>query len=239
MTARAIQIAPGIFRVPTLPFSALNSFVVVESDGSVTLIDTGFRSSPRRIWSALQEMGKGPADVRRVLLTHAHYDHAGGALEVMTRTGTGVEAHEHDARYLRAGRPPASDSANLVGRLLTKLSFGRFPRFEVAATLKDGQVLEVGGGLRVVHTPGHTPGHVSFLHERSGTLITGDAIFNVVGMTSAPPFFAHDLALTRETATRLGDLDYDTAAFTHGREISHDAREKVRAYLRRKGWRTW
>ena len=234
---RAIEVAPGIYRIPTLPLNALNSFVLVEADGSVTLIDTGFRSSPRRIWAALAELGKGPADVGRILLTHAHYDHAGGAVEVMRRTGQGIAAHELDARYLREGRPPASDADNVIGRLLTKLSFGRFPRFEVGGTLTDGQLVDVAGGLRVVHTPGHTPGHVSFLHEGTGTLITGDAIFNLRGLTFAPAFFAHDLDLNRETALRLGDLDYETAAFTHGAELRHDARERIRAFLRRRSGR--
>ena len=48
--------------------------------------------------------------------------------------------------------------------------------------LTDGQVLPVAGGLRVVHTPGHSPGHASYLHEQTGVLITGDAIFNVLGL---------------------------------------------------------
>ena len=51
----------------------------------------------------------------------------------------------------------------------------------VGEELVDGQVLDVAGGLRVVHTPGHSPGHVSYLHEPSGVLVTGDAIFNVLG----------------------------------------------------------
>jgi glyoxylase-like metal-dependent hydrolase (beta-lactamase superfamily II) len=84
----------------------------------------------------------------------------------------------------------------------------------------------------VVHTPGHTPGHMSLVHQESGVLITGDALFNWRRRITWPPVaFCTDAALTRETAARLGDLKYDVVAFTHGPEIRDNAREAVRGFL--------
>jgi glyoxylase-like metal-dependent hydrolase (beta-lactamase superfamily II) len=101
--------------------------------------------------------------------------------------------------------------------------------------LVDGQVLDVAGGLRVLHTPGHTQGHVSLLHEPSGTLVTGDAIWNMRGrMTWSVPMMCTDHELAKETAQVLGELEYEIAAFTHGPEIRDGAREAVRGFLRRK-----
>ena len=75
------------------------------------------------------------------------------------------------------------------------------------------------GGIRVVHTPGHSPGHASYLHEESGVLITGDAIFNVLGRRWPLKMLCSNFAMTKKTAHRLGELEYSTAAFTHGPEI--------------------
>jgi glyoxylase-like metal-dependent hydrolase (beta-lactamase superfamily II) len=113
----------------------------------------------------------------------------------------------------------------------------RRPRLEVAdvaSTFSDNQLLDVAGGLRVLHTPGHTMGHCSFLHEPTGVLITGDSLFNFLDrMTWSYAFFCTDFPLSKQTAERLGDADYEVAAFTHGPEIRRDAREKIRDFLRR------
>jgi len=93
----------------------------------------------------------------------------------------------------------------------------------------DGALLD--GGIRVIHTPGHSPGHCSFLHEGTGVLITGDALFNVRGLRYSLKTFCTSVRLSRESAARLGDLEYDVAAFTHGSHISTGARPAVRAFL--------
>ena len=85
--------------------------------------------------------------------------------------------------------------------------------------LTDGQVVPFAGGIRVVHTPGHSPGHASYLLEESGVLITGDAIFNVLGRRWPLKMLCTNFAMTKKTAQRLGELEYSTAAFTHGPEI--------------------
>ena len=85
--------------------------------------------------------------------------------------------------------------------------------------MSDGELLD-GSALRVHHTPGHTPGHCSLLHEPSGTLITGDAIWNMRSRRTWPVLaFCTNAVLTEQTAATLGELEYTTAAFTHGPEI--------------------
>ena len=88
----------------------------------------------------------------------------------------------------------------------------------------------------MVHTPGHTPGHVSLLHEESGVLITGDAIFNMASRMRWPmAAICTSARQNQQSAHVLGELEYDVAAFTHGPEIRDRAREQVRGFLRRKG----
>ncbi len=225
-----MQLAPGVWRIPTAPRDLINSFALVEDDGQVTLVDAGLKRATKAVVAGLAHLGAGPSDVTRILVTHAHPDHIGGLAGLRGRTGATVAVHERDAAYVREGRGPVLDRRTLGGRLFRRN--GRSAPTPVDDELADGQLLDVAGGVRVVHTPGHTPGHVALLHEPSRVLITGDSIFNVFSRMRWPvASFCTDVALTRQTADRLGELDYDVAAFTHGPEIRDGAREAVRGFL--------
>ena len=225
----ALVLAPGLWRVPTVPWDLINSFLVRAEDGSLTLVDTGLKTAPARIVAALAEIGSDPSDVTTIVLTHAHPDHAGGAADLARRTGRGITVHPDDAEYVRTGSSPARDESFRLGRLMVRTP-GADPA-PVARTMYDGELLG-GSELRVHHTPGHTPGHCSLLHEPTGTLITGDAIWNMRSRRTWPVLaFCTNAALTEQTATTLGELDYTTAAFTHGPEIRGTGREAIREFL--------
>lgn len=226
-----MALADRVWRIPTMPWDLVNTFVFEDDDGSLTLVDCGLPSAPPRVLAGLAHLGKSPSDVTRILLTHAHGDHTGGAVALQTGTGAPVAIHEEDAGWLAQGRRPPGDSSFLLGRLLNVVFKNRFTPVEAARTFTDGEVLPVAGGLHVVHTPGHTPGHVSFLHPDSGVLITGDAIFNIRRLRWPVLAFCSDVALTKTTARRLADLDYRVAAFTHGPPVAERAREQVRSFL--------
>ena len=227
----AVQLAPGVWRIPLAPFDLLNAFLLEGDDGSLTLLDAGVARAPRKVLAALAALGKAPGDVTHLLLSHAHGDHAGGAHSLQAATGSRVLTHEREAVYLREGRMPTADRSTLGGRLLARLPSGGFTPVSVDETFGDGALLPLSGGLRVVHTPGHTPGHCSFLHTGSGVLLTGDALFNVRGLRWSVKTPCTDVRLSRESASRLGELDYDVAAFAHGAHVSTGARSAVRAFL--------
>ena len=223
MTRRAaVPLADGVWRIPTSVGDLVNAVAIRDEEGSVTLVDPGLRLgfARRRLRAGLHAIGAAPADVRRVVVTHAHTDHVGGLAALVEQSGAEVHAHEREAVYLRDGRTP-------------RMRRGRpssFPAVTVAEEFLDGTLLP--GGLRVVHTPGHTPGHVSLRHEPTGLLITGDALFNVRGIRYSPGWMCTDPDLNRKSADALGDLDFEVVAFMHGPEIRQGAREAVRAFLR-------
>ena len=232
--AQPVMLAAGVWRLPTFGASIVNSFVFEEADGSVTVVDTGVKGrGPKRIVEGLAALGKRPDQVSRVLLTHAHFDHAGGAAGVVKRTGAALAAHDVEAPYLHRGVCPSYAGPKLLGRLLN-VRKQRLQVVDASTTFRDGELIDVAGGLRVLHTPGHTPGHCSFLHEPTGVLITGDSLFNWRDkMSWSFAYFCTDPDMAQDTADRLGDADYEIAAFTHGPEIRDNAREQVRSFLQR------
>jgi glyoxylase-like metal-dependent hydrolase (beta-lactamase superfamily II) len=220
-----------VWRLPTLGKNLINSFAFVDDDGSVTLIDAGLRGATKRLVAGLTAIGTQPEKVSRILVTHAHSDHIGDARRLRTRTGGALHVHEHDADSVRTGTPPPRDAAVPLARVLGFLQ-RRQARSDVDGTYADNDVLPVAGGLRVLHTPGHTPGHCSFLHEPSGVLVTGDALVNFRGrMNYSFAASCTNFTMSKDTAGRLGDVDYEVAAFTHGPEIRHQARAAVRGFL--------
>ena len=224
------MLAPGVWRVP-LVGDFVNGFLFRDVDGQVTVLDMGLKQSGRKVVAALRSIGSDTTDVTRLLLTHAHADHLGGTGYVADATGHGVGVHAEDAGFVRAGQ--VAPAGSRLGRLMARLSGGLAP-VPVDEELTDGQVLPVAGGLRVVHTPGHSPGHAAYLHEDSGVLVTGDAIFNVRGLRWPIKAFCTDFRMTQETAHRLAELEYDVAAFTHGPELRDRPREAIRAFLARR-----
>jgi len=230
----AIQIAPNIWRIPAARFDFVNIYALVDEDGQVTLVDTGFKSGSAKAAAGLAAMGKSVMDVTRIVLTHAHSDHAGGAAELARQSDAPVGISAIDAPFARVGQAPPRDSSTFLGRLVSKMSKpGKdFPAVMIGEEFKGGDLLPIAGGLRVHQTPGHTPGHVALLHEESGVLITGDSIWNVRKLSFGVKAFCTDIKLNQETAHVLGELDYRVAAFTHGPHASDQAREKVRGYLR-------
>jgi glyoxylase-like metal-dependent hydrolase (beta-lactamase superfamily II) len=224
-----------MWRVPLLR-DYVNGFVLRDDDGQVTLLDMGLRGHGEKVLAALSSIGSTPADVTRLLLTHAHPDHVGGAAHVARATGLGLGIHGDEAHYVRTGTLPPQVAVGLLGRLLHLVTPAMKPEpVPVAEELTDGQLLPVAGGLRVVHMPGHSPGHAGFLHEPSGVLVTGDAIMNPVGLRWSPKSVCSDFRMCRRTAHRLAELDYAVAAFTHGPEVRDRPREHVRRFLARHG----
>ena len=225
------EIAPGVHHIPTTPLDLVNSYALVDADGSVTLIDTGLRWAPRRLLAGLAGMGKQPWDVSRIVLTHAHADHAGGAARMREESGAAIVVHERDAAYVEGGTAPPTGNRFTNSRVYVRLN-GSFTPAPVGQSIRDGNLLPIAGGLRVLHTPGHTPGHVSLLHEPTGVLITGDSIWNMRKLGWPPKAFCTDFTLCQQTADRLADAEYEIAAFTHGSPVRTQARETVRRFLR-------
>lgn len=207
---------------------------LIQGEHSLTLIDTGMPGSAPKILAAVAELGRKPADVQNILLSHLHYDHTGSARELQAQTGAALWMHALDAAALQQGQimRPVVAGPGLVNRLARAAMARSKPQpaapLEVQHTLSGGEQLDFARGLRVLHTPGHTSGHLSFLWPHDGgVLITGDSCGNMLGRLRFSPIY-EDLQQGQRTLAGLADLPFQTAVFSHGRPL-HDAAQRFRA----------
>jgi glyoxylase-like metal-dependent hydrolase (beta-lactamase superfamily II) len=214
-----------------VPLGLVNSVLLEGDDGGLVLVDAGFPDHEAAIFEALRTLGREPQELRHLVFTHAHPDHIGSAAALVTHTGAKTWMHPVDVPIAESGGPfrPMSPSPGLV----QKIGFRLFWRPNEAVTpikidhqIHDGDTLPVAGGLKVIHTPGHAAGHVSLLWQSGGLLIVGDAGSNVAGVSD--PLGFEDREQGRRSQRRLASLQFEAAAFGHGRAIPTDALRRVR-----------
>ena len=209
-----VRIAPDVYEI-LLP--AVRVHLIAEHE--LTLIDAGIVRSGGRIQHAMTALGRSPDELRRIVCTHCHPDHAGGAVELLSDR---VDLLMHPADLERVAVTIAEVLRRPTrGRLFAALT--RAPSRGVP--VNDGDVLPVLGGLHVIHAPGHTPGSICLFAPRDGVLFVGDALqarFGRVGFASR--LYSDDFRVAKAQVQRLAELDVDTIVFSHFPPWRRDAR---------------
>ncbi len=225
---------PLVPNLYALDLGGVNAYLITADDG-LTLIDTGSAGSAERIASELSTLGHVLADIRQIVVTHAHADHAGGLAELPAHTRAEVWMHPLDAALVRSGtamRPSTRSTPGLLNRIIYHLTIARAPRTIAPASVdhevEDGASLPFAGGLRVIHTPGHSAGQIALLWPaHGGVLFAADAAINVAGLALFPAY--EDLAQGHTSLARLAAHEFEVACFGHGRPITRTAAQHFRA----------
>jgi glyoxylase-like metal-dependent hydrolase (beta-lactamase superfamily II) len=168
-----------IDNVHVVPRVVANPYLIVDADG-LTVIDTGLPRSEKKILAYVASLGKRAQDVKRIIITHADFDHIGGLAALQRASGARTYASQIEAAAIAVGK--SSREIRPTGFSLRRVLFaliGPFMKlkpFQVDEILAEGQTLPILGGLQVIETPGHTPGHVSLFAASVGALFCGDSM---------------------------------------------------------------
>ncbi|NLU84359.1 MBL fold metallo-hydrolase [Rhodococcus sp. HNM0569] len=238
----AAPIGDGIFQIPVpITDNPLGHTLVyaMESPGGLVLVDAGW--DDENGWNGLQQgladIGHSVQDVEGVVLTHFHPDHVGLCGRVREASGAWIAMHEADYAMFD-GMVTPRDSAWMSGQRENVLRAGASQEeaapFGVAAgdppttaastpdrTLADDEVVPLAGrGLRVVYTPGHTPGHVCFYLEDADVMFTGDHVLQKttphVGNFVYPLEERDALAEFMDSLRRVQSMDVTRGLGAHG-----------------------
>ena len=214
--------------VVAVPLGRVLAHLVVEQE--LSLIDCGYARSRGRIDRAITEQGRTFGELTRVVCTHGHPDHAGGARE-LALAGVPVLIH-----------PADGDRLSITWReMLRRPSRGGLfaamtPQPPQTVPIEDGDILPMLGGLRVIHTPGHTPGSVCLYGARDRVLFVGDALQRRFGrLTFASSLYSDDIAAARRAVQRFASLDVETVVFSHYPSLTEGAADALASLARRVG----
>ena len=224
------QIADGLYMLSGF----VNMYLLDVAEG-LTLVDAGLPKSDAKVLQAIQALGRAPGDLRHVVLTHAHPDHVGSLAAIVRATGARTYMHPLDIPVAGSGGPfrPMTAAPGLLAGLMFRLLVRADTRVEPARVdqpISDGDVLPIGGGLRVVHCPGHCAGQVALLWQDRGVLFAGDACSNIMGLS--PPIGYEDRSEGEHSQRKLAALTFDMACFGHGGPFRNGADARFRARYR-------
>ncbi len=222
------QLADDLWIIPGL----VNVYILQTQDG-LAILDTGFPGRTGKILDAVRQIGKTPADVRHIVLTHCHPDHIGSAAALKRATGATVWAHPLDAPRMEQGLTMREDMCPSPGWrnwLLAKILAGKVTKVEpivVDRLLEDRDSPEFAPDLTAIHMPGHSVGQLAFHWARhGGVLFPADACVNRRGLVLAVA--TEDPQLAIASLGKLKAYEFDMVCVMHGAPIMEHGAEQFR-----------
>lgn len=211
-------------------FGPVNAYLI--EDNGFTLIDTGLPGSAEKLFAEMKKAGKNPDKITSIILTHSHTDHAGSVADLVSRLNIPVMAYGLDADLIEKGI--ASRPMSLVPGIKNWLLYNLFIKktsktiapVKISRRLNDLEVLPVGSGLQIIHTPGHSAGHISLLMKKEGVLIAGDICSNMPGLSYGPVY--ENLEVGKSSLQKVCGFDFNRVVFGHGNMLE-DALDKMKA----------
>ena len=207
----------------------LSAILIAGEDGHV-LLDGGLEQSAAVIDANIRKLGFKTQDVKLIVNSHGHYDHAGGIAALQRASRARVAASPSGAKALERGENTTDDPQYGFGR-----EANAFPPVENVEVIRDNENLTVGNvTITAIFTPGHTPGSTTWTWKSCEGLTCMNMVYaDSISAVSAPGFKFTDkpdtIALFRRSITRLAELPCDIVISTHPQATNLDAKIKQRA----------
>ena len=217
-----MEIDEGVHAIESLGIG--RAYIYQEQD-RLTLIDTGLADSSDKIFAVIGKIGRKPEDLKQIFITHHHHDHTGSLAEVIERSNAQVFAHKIEAPVIRGDQPPHKPDANTLRSILRPIMGSALETAAPARVdreLEEGDEVDIGGGAKVLHVPGHTMGSVALFIPKHKILFAGDAAVSAIGLgPPSGPFamFNENKKQAIASFKKLAELDFDRAFFGHGKPL--------------------
>jgi glyoxylase-like metal-dependent hydrolase (beta-lactamase superfamily II) len=201
---------------------------LLKNEQGLAVVDAGMPGNAEKILSYVRKLGENPSSISTIVLTHCHIDHVGSAYELRKATNAKVAIHAEDADFL-AGKRSLPRPKGVAGSLFRAASlFFRFKAFQPDITVKEGDIV---AGLRVIHTPGHTPGSISLIDPKRELIFVGDTLRYSEGKMSGPPErFTLDADQMKLSIKKISELKFDTMLSGHSGPLRPKASERVKEF---------
>jgi hydroxyacylglutathione hydrolase len=184
----------------------INSCYLIRGN-TIVMVDGGMPNKLESFKRKLSKLHIHPEEIKLIILTHSHIDHAGSAKEISDFTGAKIAIFESEKTYFEDGGFIMPRGVNMWGKITHPLLFPwfkniQFPRKKVDLVIKDEEysLREFGIDGKIIHTPGHTPGSISILLD-TGEAFVGCMAHNGIPFRLSPglPIYAQDISQVRES----------------------------------------
>jgi len=207
---------------------------LIWDENEAVLVDAGLPGMARQFIDAIVKAGVQPDMLTTIIITHHDLDHIGslGELQKMVPHHVRIMAHPEEVPYIQGERPPIKMTPEMMAKMEEQMKAVpqqqrqamkammesmRNQRITVDRVLADGEVLSCCGGIQIIHTPGHTPGHICLYLPANRTLIAGDSLFVEEGkLAPAPAFINADASLALRSLKKLARYDVAGVIAYHG-----------------------
>jgi glyoxylase-like metal-dependent hydrolase (beta-lactamase superfamily II) len=211
-------------------------------DDNVVLVDAGIPGNLQKIKKEMEVVDVSFERLNKIIVTHQDIDHIGGIKDILVENPeVKVLAHEDDKPYIQGEEKMIRLNSNFMDRInalpeeerLKILDMFENASVMVNVSLTDGEELPYCGGITIIHTPGHTPGHICLYHKMSKTLIVGDAMNIVKGQLVGPNLQNMNDEEARDAINSLKkftEYDIENVITYHGGLFNDNPNERIKEF---------